>query len=186
LLTNLELNFNNKLKVFDTTKIILTDTSFNKIKGVAITIDSTRKIVTIKNKWPEETNYRLIIEKDAVSDSTDNLLAKSDTIRFVTKRQSDYGSLLLRFTNLNLEMHPIIQFIENSEVVKSIPVTGSTWSDKLFTPGDYELRILYDTNNNGIWDPGNYDKKIQPENAITLDKKLVIKADWENERDVKL
>ena len=186
LLTNLELHFNNKLKVFDTTKIFLTDTSLNRISGIAITIDSTRKIVSIKNKWPEETNYRLIIEKDAVSDSADNVLAKSDTIRFVTKKQSDYGSLLLRFSNLDLTRHPVIQFIQNTEIVKSIPVIGSTWSDKFFIPGEYELRILYDTNNNGIWDPGNYEKKLQPENAITLDKKLVIKADWENERDVKL
>ena len=116
LLTNLELHFNNTLKIFDTTKIILTDTSFNKIKGVAITIDSTRKIVTIKNKWPEETNYRLIIEKDAVSDSTDNLLAKSDTIRFVTKKQTDYGSLLLRFTNLNLKSIRLFNLLKTQKL----------------------------------------------------------------------
>jgi hypothetical protein len=186
LLGNIELQFNNTLKIFDSTKIILTDTNFNKINGTAIYIDSTRKIVTVKNKWPEETDYRLLIEKDAVSDSSDNVLAKSDTIQFITKRVSDYGSLLLRFSNLDTTKHPMIQLLENSIVVKSIPVTGPTWSDSVFPPGEYEFRILYDTNNNGVWDPGNYEKKLQPEHATTLDKKLVIKADWENERDVKL
>ncbi len=186
LLGNIVLQFNNTLKIFDPTKIILTDTSFNKINGTAISIDSTRKIVTLKNNWPEETYYGLMIEKDAVSDSADNILAKSDTIQFVTKKQSDYGSILLRFSNLVTARHPVIQLLENSIVVRSIAVSGPTWSDKIFPPGEYELRILYDTNNNGVWDPGNYEKKMQPENAITLDKKLVIKANWDNERDIKL
>ena len=52
--------------------------------------------------------------------------------------------------------------------------------------GEYELRILFDENNNGVWDTGNYAKKIQPEKAITLDKNLSIKANWDNERDIKL
>jgi hypothetical protein len=186
LLTDLQLQFNNKLKIFDTTKIILTDTNFNKIAGSSILLDSTRKIVSIKNKWPFETPYRLIINKEAVSDSANNLLTKTDTIRFNTKKESDYGSLVLHFTKIDLARHPVIQFLSNAEIVKSVPVTGPAWSDKLFTPGEYELRILYDTNNNGVWDPGNYAKKVQPENAVTLDKKLTIKADWENERDIEL
>ena len=186
LLKNLEIRFNNTLKNLDTNKIVLTDTNNNKIEGIRYLIDSTRKIVSIKTKWPAENYYRLIINKDAVSDSANNLLAKTDTIRFATKKESDYGSILLRFTKLDLGRHPVIQFLKSAEIVKSIPVTGSIWSDKLFDPGEYELRILYDTNNNGIWDPGNYTKKIQPEKAITLDQKLTIKPNWDNERDVEL
>ena len=60
------------------------------------------------------------------------------------------------------------------------------WSSKFVTPGDYEIRILFDDNNNGKWDPGNYSKKLQPEKAITLKDKLAIKANWDNERDIKL
>ena len=186
LLTSLELHFNNKLKNFDPTKIILTDTNFNKIEGITFSIDSTRKNVSIKNKWPADNYYRLIINKDAVSDSANSLLTKTDTIRFKSKKESDYGSLLLRFSKIDLAKHPVIQFLNSNEIVKSVPVTGATWGDKLFTPGEYELRILYDTNNNGIWDTGNYTKKLQPEKAITLDKKITIKANWENERDIEL
>lgn len=186
LLTGLELRFNNKLKNFDTAKIIVTDTNFNKIEGIAISIDSTRKNVSIKTKWPPDNYYRLIINKDAVSDSANNLLTKTDTIRFKSKKESDYGSLLLRFSKIDLAKHPVIQFLTNAEIVKSVPVVGAAWSDKLFTPGEYELRILYDANNNGIWDTGNFTKKLQPEKAITLAKKITIKANWENERDIEL
>ncbi len=184
--SDFELHFNNTLKNFDTTKIVLTDTNNNKIEGISISLDSTRKIIHVKNKWPLDTHYRLIINKDAVSDSANNLLAKSDTFHFKSKSESDYGSLTLRFKKIDLAKHPVIQFLTTTEIVRSVPITGFVWSDKLFIPGEYELRILYDANNNGVWDPGNYTKKIQPEKAITLDKKLTIKADWDNERDIEL
>lgn len=186
ILSDLKITFNNKLKNFDTTKIILTDSNYVKIEGSAISIDSTRKIVSIKNKWPEDAAYRLIISKESVSDSVNSVLAKSDTIRFKTKKESEYGSLLLRFSKLDLNKHAVIQFFKNGEIVKSVPVTSPSWSSKLIEPGEYELRVLYDTNNNGVWDPGNFSKKLQPERARTLDKTLTIKPNWENERDVEL
>lgn len=185
LLTDLVITVNKPLKVFDPQKIILTDTNFNKINSVA-TIDSTQKIISIKAKWTEDTRYKLVLNKEAISDSTGLELTKSDTIRFASKKEAAYGNLVLRFSNLKAESHPVLQFIKEQEVYKSVPITAATWSDKLFVPGEYELRILFDTNNNGIWDPGNYTKKLQPEKAITLDSKLSIKANWDNERDIRL
>jgi hypothetical protein len=63
---------------------------------------------------------------------------------------------------------------------------SNVWKTDLMAPAEYEVRILYDDNNNGQWDPGNYDKKIQPEKGIVLPQKISIKADWENERDITL
>ena len=185
LLTNLLLTVNHSIKTFDQQKIILADTNYNKINST-ITIDSTQKIIQINTKWIEGNNYRLLVSKDAFIDSTGTELAKSDTIKFTTKKIADYGSIVLRFSNLKLADHPVLQFVKDQEIYRSVAITGATWSDKLFPPGDYELRILFDTNNNGKWDPGNYGKKLQPEKAITLDTKLNIKANWDNERDVKL
>ena len=143
-------------------------------------------IIHVKSKWKEENQYRLIVNKDAIADSTGLQLLKADTIKFKTKKEADYGNLVLRFTNLANVVHPVLQFIKGEEIVKSVPITTAIWSDKLFVPGEYELRILFDENNNGVWDTGNYAKKIQPEKAITLDKNLSIKANWDNERDIKL
>ena len=76
--------------------------------------------------------------------------------------------------------------MKSDQVVKSYALTTATWSVPLFEPGEYELRILYDTNNNGIWDTGNYSERRQPEKVYSIKQKLSIKANWENERDIQL
>ena len=48
---------------------------------------------------------------------------------------------------------------QSQEIVNS----SKTISFKYLTPKEYRIRIIYDTNNNGKWDTGNYLKKLQPE-----------------------
>ena len=131
-------------------------------------------------------HYRLIMEPAAVADSLGNSLSRTDTIRFSTKRESEYGNLVLRFSNLDLGKMPVLQFVQGDEIKESYPLTATTWSKKLFKPGEYEVRILFDRNNNGKWDPGNYAKKLQPEKVMALPQRLSIRANWDNERDIAL
>lgn len=57
---------------------------------------------------------------------------------------------------------------------------------KLYKPGEYELRILSDRNQNGVWDSGNYRTKQQPEIVIQLAKRLAVRPNWDNEVDLSL
>jgi hypothetical protein len=186
LLQPLSFTFSNGLKLYDSSKIIVSDTSFNIIPNLRPTIDSTRKMVSININWQPETEYYFILPKEAFQDSAGNGLEKSDTLRFSTKKVSDYGTVMLRFRNIDLSKNPVIQFLQGEEIKFSSPVKGAEWSNKRFSPGEYEIRILYDRNNNGIWDPGNYKTKVQPERAVSLPQKLSIKADWDNEREIQL
>ena len=186
LLTPFEITFNKPLKRFDSTKLVLTDTSYKPIARASWAIDSNRTKITLTTKWQEDMHYRLIIDTSAVSDSAGIRLTKRDTLKFISKKQADYGNLVLRFSNLDLAKHPVLQFTMGDEVKYSYPVTALEWSNKLMIPGEYEIRILFDDNNNGRWDPGNYSKKLQPEKVISLSQKLGIRADWDNERDIKL
>lgn len=185
LLTPFVLNFNNPLKDFDTSKLILRDTNYRPIPATW-TIDSNRTKIELATQWQEAKEYRLIFDTTAVSDSAGNRLPKTDTIRFITKQRSDYGNVVLRFSNLDLAKKPVLQFVQGNEIVKSYPLTAMEWSNKFINPGEYDIRILYDTNNNGKWDAGDYSKKLQPETAITLGLKLAVRADWDNEKDIKL
>lgn len=186
LLSPLEITFNRPVKTFDEQKIQLTDSSYKQINGVTASFDSTRKILALSAPWAEGFDYALIIGKESVTDSTDAKLSKSDTIHFKSKEKRNYGNLVLRFKNYKASLHLMLQIFQGETLFKSIPVTSESWNDKMFEPGDYDVRVLYDDNNNGKWDPGNYKEKRQPERAITLSRKLSVRADWDNEKDIEL
>ncbi len=184
LLSPLFMTFSSKLKNFDSTKIKLTDTLFNPVNSATFKIDTTLKIVTVQNNWPEDTHYRLLIASDFATDTSGNSLAKADTLKFVTNRESAYGSIKINFKNLDKFKNPVLQFVVNNEIVQAFPIFSTSWTKKLFKPGDFELRILDDENKNGIWDPGNYHLKKQPEKVYSVPKSLNIRANWENEIDI--
>ncbi|QOI96780.1 MAG: Ig-like domain-containing protein [Flammeovirgaceae bacterium] len=66
-------------------------------------------------------------------------------------------------------------------------VTESTLKKPRFDnllPGEYQIRVVLDKNDNGKWDPGNYHLNIEPEMITfytddTGSKKLNLKANWE-------
>jgi uncharacterized protein (DUF2141 family) len=186
ILTPFELYFNNPLKKIEPAKLILRDSNYKPVPAASWTIDSSRTKITLDAKWQEAMDYRIIIDTSTIVDSANNHLTKADTIRFTTKQQSDYGNVVLRFSNLDLAKHPVLQFVQEEVIKKSYPLTTLEWGNKFVSPGEYEIRIIFDDNSNGKWDPGNYSKKLQPEKAITLTQKIAVRANWDNERDIKL
>lgn len=182
----LQLDFSRKLTKFDSTKFILTDTSYNRLPGYSVSLDSNHTRVKVGHAWRPGTGYRLIIQKDAVADADGTTLSKQDTLSFVTMSEKDYGSVRVRFANLDLTRNPVLQLVQNDEVVDSVALTGREWRRELFKPGEYELRILFDANKNQTWDPGNFRLKKQPEVVMTLPRRLTIRANWDNEIDISL
>jgi hypothetical protein len=183
----LEVTFTNTLKTFDEQKTYLADTNYTRLSNVKVSFDSTRRVVKFHPaKWQPESKYILLIDKSGIEDSLNTSLSRNDTLRFSTKKVEDYGKLLLRFAGLDLGLHPVLQVLQNDDIKASFPITANEWSNSTFAPGEYVLRILYDANNNGTWDPGNYSKNLQPEKVVAIPQKLTLRANWDNERDIKL
>jgi hypothetical protein len=182
-----EMIFNTPLKYYDSTKIHFTNDSFQNFTQYHWMLDSTGKKLTLTQAWKPGTRYHLILEKDFAEDTLGDRLLKADTISFSTKKESDYGNLRLRFRNLDLSRHPILLFFQSDKLFLTYKIGSSLrYNNKLFEPADYQLRILYDTNQNGIWDPGNYYDHLQPEIAVPLKNKISVRANWDNEVDITL
>jgi hypothetical protein len=180
LLSNLVIKFPKPLAHFDSAKINLTDTNFHPITNYHIIPDTALTTFTLQYPWKEEQFFKLIIQKDAFTDSAGLTLAKNDTINFLTSSESMYGSIRLRFVNLELNRNPVLQLIQNNTIVDSVSLTQTEFYRRLYKPGDYDMRILYDSDKNLTWTPGNFTLKIR------IPHKLTIKQNWDNEVNVNL
>lgn len=187
LLGDLEIRFANPLKTFDTTKVRFTDDQFNDLAGEKYTLDSTRKLVTLEYPWLGNTLYNVIVTKDFAEDSAGRKIFRDDTLNFRTRKEGDYGSLKLRFLNLNMSKNPVLLFTQGEQVKYTHVFTDRNVNIRLFVPGEYDLRILYDENRNGQWDPGEfYGRHKQPERVMPLSRKLNVKPNWDTEVDITL
>src|SRR5262249_54532420 len=115
-------------------------------------------------------------------------LLKPDTITFHTKKETEYGEVRIRISHLDLSKHPVLQFVQGGAVKHAYPFgRAREFRTQLFPPGDYELRILYDDNQNGVWDPGQFfGKHRQPEIIRSILPKFTVKANWDNDKDIAL
>lgn len=175
------------LKYFDTSKAILTNEKYERLPGYRFVKDTSNQKVTLFYTWTENTPYNLLLDKDFAEDTAGRKLLKTDTLSFRTKKESEYGLIRLRLLNLDLTKNPVLLFLQGEQVKYSYPFTTREFYAKLFPPGEYDLRILYDENKNGIWDPGEFfGKHRQPEKVQPISRKLNVKANWDNEVDITL
>lgn len=186
LLSNFILSFETPLKTFDSSKVHLTtDSTFTPVTGYHWIFDSTMKTATLKNTWKENTPYHLILEKEFATDTLGQQLLKTDTVSFFSNKTSDYGKLSLKFKNLDMSKNPVLLFYLSNDLKGAYPMTSANFVQPLFLPGEYTIRILEDRNKNGKWDPGKFfGKRIQPELVKPIERKIIVKANWDNEAEV--
>ena len=53
-------------------------------------------------------------------------------------------------------------------------------------PAKYRIRVIVDSNRNGLWDSGDFASQRQPERVIYFDKTLDIRANWDFEEKLKI
>jgi uncharacterized protein (DUF2141 family) len=176
------------LKYFDSSKIRFTDEKFNPISNARFVEDTDRKKITLEYSWPSNTKFHIIADKAFAEDTLGRKLLKIDTLSFQTKRESEYGTLILHFKNYDPSKNPVLQFVQKDHLEKTLVITSLNYTYHLFEPGEYELRVLFDENKNGVWDPGEFfGKHRQPEKVRVIFKKLMnVKSNWDNEYDVPL
>lgn len=146
--------------------------------AVTTSLDSSFNLASIIFEKTEEQRYKVNLLPGAI---TDFYQAVNDTLEYTiqTKSTSDYGTLDLTLTNLN--RYPVIVQLVNDRfaISKELYVKeGEPIYFDYINPGVYYIRIIYDENNNGKWDPGDFKERIQPEEVIFYPSKLEVRANW--------
>lgn len=187
LLGKLEITFPDPLKTFDSAKVSFTDEAFKPVTNYTLTEDSTHKKITLAYKWPEDTKFNLIVDRDFAEDSSGRKIPRTDTLKFKTLKESEYGNVSIRFNNLDLAKKPVLQILQNGVVKDSAKLVSRDFKIRLYKPGEYDMRILYDANDNGTWDAGEFFlKRRQPEMVQAIRRKLAVKANWDNDNTIDL
>jgi hypothetical protein len=183
----LEITFSERIVNFDSTMISLSQDTTKTPVTFTTTFDSTRTKLHINYNWKDGALYQLILPKESLSDSTGLQMTKADTINFNAKKESDYGKAMVSLTLSDSTkaaggdtMHFVAQLIRDKKVMYSGTLVNGSWTQTRITPGEYEIWILLDANNNGKWDRGVYygTPKKQPEKVVSFPKKENIKANW--------
>lgn len=189
LLKALTISFEHPLKTFDSTKIHLSiDSTFRPFKNYRISLDSTAMLVTINVPWLIDTTYNLVLEKDFASDSINRQIPKKDTISFKTKSLNDYGQVKITFVDVELNRNPVLLLMKGETLVNAFPIPANRIIQlQLYPPGEYDMKILYDTNKNGVWDYGQFfGERRQPELIESIDRKLDVKPNqWETDFEIR-
>lgn len=149
---------------------------------LADTLSHRRFIVN--QKWKEKSSYTLLIPGGRI---TDMYGATNDSVNLMitTWEERDYGTLKIDAKIQTTKGQWIFQLMTEKDVL--LREQTATKSGKiefpLLAPGKYVLKIIYDENNNGVWDTGKYLKNRQPEKVIRYAKELIVRANWDTETD---
>ena len=112
---------------------------------------------------------------------TDIFNTTNDSISsiFRTRGTEDYGEISLTIQNPK-KIPVIIQLTDINDV--TIAQKASFENEEilfnLLIPKKYKIRIIYDTNWNGIWDTGNYLEKKQLEHVEYFPEIQEVRANW--------
>lgn len=142
------------------------------------TFDSFNNTYDFSFNKTEENTYNIEILPEAFTDFFEN---KNDTLNYNvrTKAKSSYGNI--RLTLKNAKYPVIVQLTNDKGEVKAeqYATENKPIDFEHLDPATLYLRVIYDSNKNGIYDPGNYLKQIQPERVSFDTKPLDIRAGWD-------
>lgn len=185
--TLFEIKFSEPLLSYDSEKLYLKikpDTAFIE-HPYEIELADDKLSMIVKFKQDVLSSYIFIADsaafKGIFNNVNDSLAMKYQYFQF-----EDYGNLIVNIDTV--PKHSIFKLYNKSgKLVRSLkPARKGTIEFRQLPPNEYNLKVLIDANENGIWDTGNYYEKKQPELVIAFPGAIPIKKNWDTEQNWQL
>lgn len=152
---------------------------------LSISADTSGLRYELSTPWREDAVYTLRLQKGFAKDSNgSDMLPGRYTFR--TKRDEDYGKLRIHLPSRMYGRKYILQVFSERDTVHQQPVTDTMVNLLRLQPGSYSMRVIVDSNENGLWDAGNLFLQLQPELVIPYNNTINLKAGWEQQVDFEL
>lgn len=186
---HIKLTSESPLANVDKSKILIYEDSVSR-RNFQLQQDSVNKnLYHIRYNWRPKRDYELVIEENAMRTPFDDTNQELKA-RFTLDESDNYGNINFTVNGLDSTMNYIVELIDESKekVFDRKPLHAS--DPKIiynnYPGGKYSLRIIYDENNNGRWDPADVYAKKQAENIWYLDKTFTIRANWDQNETIDL
>ncbi len=134
--------------------------------------------IYIKSDFKEGKKYSLTIPKETVSSFYETII-KSYRFDFESDKIENYGDLMVTLENEPKQKFWIQLLTETGNIAYSKYGVEKLVNFKSLKPGQYNLRILVDENENGIWDFADFANNIFAEPVFIFDKKIEVRPLWE-------
>ncbi len=160
---------------------ILRDTLWTDLGAQKLVRDSLNQLLnySLHSEWEPGAKYRISIDSAAIRGIYGQWTNKISN-EFSAKNTEDYSIIIFRLSGYNPEDQVVVQLLNSSDspVATRIAHNGEVKFDYL-QPNTYYARAFIDRNGNSLWDTGNVNSKIQPEDVYYYPKKLNLKKNWD-------
>jgi hypothetical protein len=158
------------------------DSVYNNIP-FQLVIDSVNpRKYSIRNKWTYGSEYQIGIDSASIY-SIYGLWNNKLEQKFKVKNEDQYGQLAIWVEGID-SIPSFMEILDKSDKpIRKARVIDNVAVFKDIDPNTYYVRIILDKNNNGVWDTGDYDKKLQPEMVYYMGKSIEVKANFEIEEN---
>ena len=123
-----------------------------------------------------DSTYRLTVDSAAVV-SAYGLYNDKLTKEIKVRGLEEYANVYFR---VNVKDSAFVELLGSGEkIIRTVPVKKGAFELLNVPAGTYYLRLTIDSNGNGVWDTGNYQNHLQPEEVYYYPKKLRLRRNWD-------
>lgn len=142
----------------------------------------------LRFNWRAKRQYDITFQEDAI---TGYFGEKNEEkkLSFTLDENEAYGDIHINFTGLDTAQQYLVDIIsENKETTfeRRILPANHMASYVKFPVGKYSIRVIWDQNRNGTWDPADVWTLTFQEPIWYLNRVFTIRANWEQNEDVEV
>ena len=141
--------------------------------------DDMLRYYELRADWQPGREYSLEIDSAAFVDIY-GLVSKEFKQGIKVKSLEEYSTLLIETSGIR-DSNMIVQLLDKSEnIVQQVKAEADGSATFYYiNPGNYYVRAFIDRNGNGVWDTGQYDEDLQPEDVYYYNRSIECKAKWD-------
>jgi len=181
------LTFGMPIATVDPSKITLMEDSVVKTDFTVVKDSANFLAYHLLYPWRANNIYEIKFGEGSFTGLFDTK-NKEFTKKFQLAKKDDYGTLIVKIVVPEPDKQYLLEVTNEAKTIVNSLVVSKDTTVKFanYRAGRYFIRIIYDTNKNGIWDTGNVKLKLQPETIYNEPKELSIRANWDRNETINL